>query len=119
MEGPLAFGEDDEGTAVGQSGPHQRAEPRDSMFLNSTIHRLATGETWPLRVRNLSSGGLMADCAGTFAAGDQVELEVRGVGIQHGSIAWTVADRIGVAFDQPIDPLLARKPVMTRARARG
>ena len=89
------------------------------MFLSSTIHRPATGESWPLRVRNLSSGGLMADCAGTFTPGDRVELEIRGVGIQHGVIAWAAADRIGIAFDGTIDPLLARKPVKTRARARG
>jgi hypothetical protein len=87
------------------------------MFLNSTIHHPASGETWPLRVRNLSSGGLMADCPGTFAPGDDVELDVRGIGIQKGAIAWTTPNRIGVAFEQPINPLLARRPVKTRRAA--
>lgn len=119
MEEPLAFGGDGEDAIVGQSGPHQRSAPRDSMFLNSTIHRLATDETWPLRVRNLSSGGLMAECAGAFATGDEVELDVRGIGVQKGIIAWTVDKRIGVAFERPINPLLARRPIKTRRAAIG
>lgn len=113
MEDPFTYNVDEE-AFVGPSGPHQRSEPRDSMFLNSTIRHLATGETWPLRVRNLSSGGLMADCPGEFLRGDQVELEVRGIGIQQGTIAWIEAGRIGIAFEGPINPLLARKPVGTR-----
>lgn len=111
VEEPLAFSADEEGATVDQSGAHQRAEPRDSMFLNSTIQRLATAETWPLRVRNLSSGGLMADCPGTFTLGDEVEMDVRGVGLQKGTIAWTANHRIGVTFERPINPMLARRPV--------
>jgi hypothetical protein len=114
VEDPFTYDVDDE-ASVSQSGPHQRSEQRDSMFLKSTIHRLATGESWPLRVRNLSSGGLMADCPGELLHGDQVELEVRGVGVQKGTIAWIEANRIGIAFDGPINPLMARKPVGTAA----
>lgn len=61
----------------------------------------------------------MADCSGPFEVGDEVEIEVRGIGIQKGAIAWMVANRMGIAFDQPINPLLARKPVKTRVRAKG
>jgi len=59
----------------------------------------------------------MADCPGTFTDGDEVELDVRGIGIQKGTIAWTTASRIGVAFEQPINPLLARRPIKTRRTA--
>lgn len=61
----------------------------------------------------------MADCSGIFAIGDEVELEVRGVGIQKGTIAWTVDKRIGVAFEGSINPLLARRPIKTRRTAIG
>jgi hypothetical protein len=111
VEEPLAFEGDDEGNSWGQTGPHQRAEPRDSMFLHSTIRRIATNESCPLRVRNLSSGGLMGDCPGTFERGDEVELQVRGLGLLRGRIAWTAPNRIGLSFERPINPMLARKPV--------
>lgn len=111
MEEPLIFGGDEEDVIVGGSGPHQRSEPRDSMFLNSTIRHLGTGETWPLRVRNLSSGGLMADCPAALVRGDPVEVELRGVGPQRGKVAWTATSRIGVAFERVIDPTLARRPI--------
>lgn len=111
MEEPLTFGGDEQDSIVGTSGPHQRAEPRDSMFLNSTIRHLGTGETWPLRIRNLSSGGLMADCPAHFSRGELIEVELRGIGQQKGKIAWTATNRIGVAFEKPINPALARRSV--------
>lgn len=117
MEEPLKFGEDDEAALGGRHEPYQRSEPRDSMFLQSTVRHLVSGETSPLRVRNLSSGGLMADCPGLFARGDLIEVELRGIGLQRGKIAWTATNRIGVAFEKPINPALARRPVGARARA--
>ncbi len=111
MEGSPTFDEDDEGGTVGDSGAHQRSTPRDSMFLAATIRPADGGETWPLRVRNISAGGLMADCQGRFQRGDKVELEVRGVGVQRATVAWVAQDRIGVAFENPINPMLTRRPV--------
>ena len=111
MEEPLTFGVDDADGLAGPGGAHQRTEPRDSMFLASTIRHLGTGESWPLRVRNLSSGGLMADCPAKFGRGDLIEVEIRGIGPQKGKIAWTATDRIGVAFEKPINPALARRQV--------
>lgn len=116
MEEPLKFGEDDEALPGGRDEPYQRSEPRASMFLQSTVRHLATGETSPLRVRNLSAGGLMADCPGLFARGDPIEIELRGIGFQRGKIAWTATNRIGVAFEKPINPALARRPVGGRNR---
>jgi len=111
VEESPTFETDDEGATVGQTGAHQRSEPRDSMLLSATIRLVPGGETWPLRVRNISAGGLMADCAGPVKRGDKVELELRGVGLQTGTVAWTAQDRIGVTFEKPINPMLARKPV--------
>jgi hypothetical protein len=111
VEEPFTFDADDEGAIATQSGPHQRSEIRDSMFLSATIRNLDSDRSWTLRVRNISAGGLMADCAEHFKRSDKVELELRGVGLQRGVVAWTSGDRIGVAFDKPINPMLTRKPV--------
>ncbi|WP_010216716.1 PilZ domain-containing protein [Sphingomonas sp. PAMC 26621] len=88
-----------------------RQDARDSLFLMAML-RLA-GETGsiPVRVRNLSAGGLMADYPEGLDQAVPVQIEIRGIGWVPGQVAWCTAGRIGIAFDRPIDPLLARKPV--------
>ena len=87
-----------------------RSEPRDSMFLMAAVRR-AGGAEVQVKVRNLSSGGMMAESPVSFSRGDVVEAELRGIGSVSGKIAWTAGGRVGVQFDVPIDPRLARKPV--------
>jgi hypothetical protein len=91
----------------------QRSGSRDSLLLTAQF-RVAGGEkVEQVRVRNLSSGGLMAEYAALIETRTPVEIEVRGVGWVRGRIAWATDGRVGVAFDHEIDPLLARKPVGT------
>lgn len=100
----------DNGRDNSDRGP-ARSSPRDSLFL---LTSLRTPEGVPLgnaRVRNLSATGLMADCERAVPAGARLCLELRGVGLVEGTVAWSRDDKIGVAFDAPIDPQLARKPV--------
>jgi hypothetical protein len=95
----------------GRSSRHQRGDPRESMFLHA---RARLGEVIPgspLRVRNISSGGLMADCQAPLATGDPIEIELRNIGWVVGRVTWARAGRIGVAFADRIDPQLARSPV--------
>ena len=94
-----------------------RHQARDSLFLVAQF-RLTTRrhEVSQVRVRNLSAGGLMAEVHQPVAQGTSVEVEVRGIGWISGRIAWCVDDRVGVAFDHPIDPILARKPVSGGAK---
>jgi len=87
-----------------------RAEPRDSMFLMAVMRRPGGIEV-TVKIRNLSSGGMMAESPVSFSRGDPIETELRGIGIVTGKIAWTAGGRIGVQFDVQIDPRLARKPV--------
>lgn len=91
----------------------KRTKARDSLFLAADLS--IDGRPGPLqvRVRNLSPGGLMAEYAHPVDIGRAVEIELRGIGKVTGQVAWTAAGRIGVAFDSPIDPLQARKPVVT------
>ena len=87
-----------------------RAEPRDSMFLMAVMRRPGGTEV-TVKIRNLSSGGMMAESPVSFSRGDPIETELRGIGTVTGKIAWTAGGRIGVQFDVQIDPRLARKPV--------
>ena len=88
----------------------QRAGARDSLLLTAQF-RISEKPEAQVRVRNLSSGGLMAEVTSPIPQGTPVEVEVRGVGWITGRIAWCAEGRVGVAFDQEIDPMLARKPV--------
>jgi hypothetical protein len=93
---------------------HLRSEPRDSMFLMAVIRRPG-GEDVTVKVRNLSSGGMMAESPISFSRGEVIAIELRGIGAIGGRIAWTAGGRVGVAFDDPIDPRLARKPLTSGA----
>ena len=91
-----------------------RTGPRDSLFL---LTHLISSEGMSLgraRVRNLSATGLMADCERPIPAGVKVSLELRGIGQVSGSVIWSRGDKIGLAFDEEIDPQLARKPVASK-----
>lgn len=94
-----------------EDGAHNRQVARDSLFLMADLRVFGEKDTRPVRVRNLSQGGLMAEFPDGLAQGLRVEFDVRGIGWVSGQIAWSAAGRIGVAFDRQIDPMLARKPV--------
>jgi hypothetical protein len=89
----------------------QRTGSRDSLLLTAQFRVAGDGNVAQVRVRNLSSGGLMAEYAAPVEVKTPVEIEVRGVGWVKGRIAWVTDGRVGVAFDIEIDPMLARKPV--------
>ncbi len=99
-------------------GAHKRNQNRDSLFLVAQFRQSAQRDVVrQVRIRNLSAGGLMAEITDAIAQGAAVEFDVRGIGWIPGRVAWSVAGRIGVAFDHPIDPVLARKPVTGGAKA--
>ena len=95
----------------------RRSKGRDSLFLMATIRKASEPdrEEMPVRVRNLSEVGLMADYLGTAETGEAVSVEVRGIGKVAGKVAWVEEGRIGITFDAEVDPMLARKPVGGKA----
>lgn len=98
---------------AGEDAASQRNGSRDSLLLSALLH--IEGEVdVTVRVRNLSSGGLMAEYAAPIVQGTPVKVDVRGVGWISGRIAWTAEGRIGIAFEREIDPMAARKPVSGR-----
>lgn len=98
------------GTA-GDDTSMQRVEVRDSLFLVAGMRIAGQATTRQVRVRNLSAGGMMAELADQVEPGTRVEIDLRGVGQIGGRIAWWTAGRVGIAFDEMIDPMAARKPI--------
>ena len=99
---------------ISDRGP-ARAAPRDSLFLLTTLSTPDGAQLGKARVRNLSATGLMADCERAVPAGIHIICELRGIGQVAGTVAWSREEKIGLAFDEPIDPQLARKPVSNGA----
>jgi hypothetical protein len=88
----------------------QRRDQRDSLFVLARIKPEGhAGEGTQVRVRNVSSGGLMADASDDYRPGMRIHVALEGIGEVAGSVAWAEAGRIGVAFDHPVDKTLARK----------
>ena len=92
---------------------NRRQNSRDSLFLMADLRLEGSSVSKVVRVRNLSPGGLMAEYPHPIEMGRAVEIDLRGIGPVVGQVAWTAAGRIGVAFNSPIDPLQARKPVVS------
>lgn len=90
--------------------PPRRA-PRDSMLLAAELESLEGGKTATVRVRNISATGVMFEADEGFRAAEAVAITLRGIGRVTGRIVWREHDRMGMALDGEIDPLLTRKPV--------
>jgi hypothetical protein len=87
---------------------------RDSLFLLARLRIAGSPDELSVRVRNLSTGGLMAELPEPVPPDAAVQIELRGLGWQSGRVAWQTEGRAGIAFDRPIDPQRARKPIGTR-----
>lgn len=91
----------------------KRGTNRDSLLLSATLRFPKTKDEREVRIRNLSAGGLMAEVPTRVSRGESVEIHLRGIGWITGHVAWVTEGRLGIAFDHPIDPKDARKPVGT------
>jgi hypothetical protein len=89
----------------------QRQAERDSLFLRATLQVQGIAAPINVRVRNLSNGGMMVDGNSLMMPGQSVQTELRGIGPVTGIIAWVEAGRAGVAFDDIVDPKMARSQV--------
>lgn len=95
-----------------QNDPHadKRNAPRNNLLLSSICRWPNRQQDERVKIRNVSATGLMAE--GTLGAtiGEKVVLELRNIGAIEGIVAWVQSNRFGVAFAQPIDPILLRTP---------
>lgn len=91
----------------------KRGMDRDSLLLKATLRFPVSKDEREVRIRNLSAGGLMAEVPVQVSRGEPVEINLRSIGWITGHVAWVTEGRIGIAFDHPINPKDARKPVGT------
>jgi hypothetical protein len=77
--------------------------------------RVTAFSSWPIcasehriKVRNLSSGGMMGEGSVRVKRGAILQVHIRNIGWVEGSIAWVQDDRFGIAFREDIDPKVAR-----------
>nr|WP_256869511.1 PilZ domain-containing protein [Sphingobium lactosutens] len=89
--------------------PHAPRESRVTTLLLIGKMRSQHGESL-CRIRNLSSGGLMAEVHVPLTEGDIVEIELKAGDRLSGEVRWIMAGRMGIAFDAPVEvgTLLAR-----------
>jgi PilZ domain len=85
-------------------GAPKRGNSRDSLLVKAVLRFPVTGEEGEVRVRNISSGGLMAEAPLRAPRGETVEVKLRNIGWISGKVAWVAESRFGIAFDYPIDP---------------
>ena len=88
-----------------------RRAPRDSMFLFASLRLENQEGEQSIKIRNLSSTGLMAEGDVYVRPGAQVAINIRNIGWVNGGVAWAVEKRFGVMLDDVIDPRKARTMV--------
>ena len=91
----------------------QRQLGRDSLLFMADLRLVGSDDEHRIKVRNLSSGGMMGEGAVRVKRGGILEVQIRNIGWVEGSIAWVQDDRFGIAFREDIDPKVARAPIVT------
>lgn len=93
------------------TGVETRSVARDSLFLLADVRVEQNAESFRVRVRNLSDGGMMGEGQLRVQRGHRVSVELRNIGAVGGTVAWVQDNRFGVAFDEEIDLQKARRPL--------
>ena len=89
-------------------GSENRQIARDSLFVMADIRLHGIDGEHRIKVRNLSSGGMMGEGTVRVARGTIVHVNIRNIGWVEGSVAWVQENRFGVAFSDEIDPKVVR-----------
>lgn len=84
---------------------------RDSLFLMVDLVAEGGGAAARCKIRNLSAGGMMIEGDLSLKPGERVAFDLRNIGPIAGTIAWVQGRRLGVTFDEQIDPKQARTQV--------
>ncbi len=88
----------------------QRHIARDSLFVMVDLRLDGSEEEHRIKMRNLSSGGMMGEGTVRVFRGAAISVNIRNIGWVEGSIAWVHESRFGIAFREDIDPKVARAP---------
>ncbi|TCP35046.1 PilZ domain-containing protein [Sphingomonas sp. BK235] len=98
-------GHDDEMRAL-NAQPDKRRDlrGRDEVAMFARLRLAGHADGFDVSVRNVSTGGLMAELPHPLVPDSAVEIELAGLGWVAGRIAWQIEGRAGIAFDEMIDP---------------
>ena len=88
-----------------------RTVDRDSLFLMADLVFADGRPGARVKVRNLSAGGMMIEGDLWMKRGTRLTAELRNIGPVGGVVVWARSPRFGVAFEEEIDPKLARTQV--------
>ena len=95
----------------------ETSERRYAVVLNAQIIGDSLQDPVSIRICNISAGGLMAVVPPHVTVGGYIEVVIRHVGKLFGHIVWARKDRIGIKFDQEIDPVALLADRAERAAA--
>lgn len=100
-----------------ESSEHRHLS-RDSLFVMADMRVDGVPGEHRIKVRNLSSGGMMGEGPARLVRGTGVCVNLRNIGWVRGAIAWVQENRFGIAFEDEIEPRDARAPVTSDDSAR-
>jgi hypothetical protein len=86
------------------AGNEQRQINRDSLFMMAGLRVDGRDPVRRVKIRNLSSGGLMAEGDMRVVAGTPVEVELRNVGWVSGVVAWVQETALASPFTRILTP---------------
>jgi len=100
------YGVELKGRARSRSGPHRSHAPRRHARRRCTVSALVDDGRAKMRgiIRNVGFGGVFVACAGSFTAGQRLQLTIplqkqQKLITRRGEVVWSDADGIGICFD--------------------
>jgi hypothetical protein len=93
----------------------KREIARDSLFVMVDVRMDGSSTEHRVKMRNLSTGGMMGEGDVKVTRGAVVFINIRNLGWIEGSVAWVQDNRFGIAFRDEIDPIMARAPVIAES----
>lgn len=94
-----------------EGGLESRKAVRHSVFLIGALSAIDGRPLGQIKIRNISSTGLMAETGLPLRQGDAVDVTLRGVGVVRALVVRRTLDKVALKFDLPIDPLLTRQKI--------
>ncbi len=85
------------------AGVETRNRTRESLFMFANVQPDGVARMHRVRVRNLSSSGMMGVGNLLLVRGARLTIQFRNMVPFSGHVAWVQGERFGVAFDEEID----------------
>jgi hypothetical protein len=85
----------------------RRRAPREPVFHLADLRVGNQPTAHRVKVRNLSSQGLMGEGPVPVSSGTRLTVDLPKLGEVAGTVVWVQEPRFGVAFDEEVDPRLA------------